>query len=84
MPFFDVQHTPERLGLIFCTLILLFRNRGQVSFSSFHFCFAHTLALQVFKFGFWDENLVLHLKLNAQRGLNDAWFFLGVPCPSSS
>ena len=30
--------------------------------------FAHTLALQVFKLGVWDENLVLHPKLNAQRG----------------
>jgi hypothetical protein len=26
------------------------------------------LALQVFKLGVWDENLVLHPKLNAQRG----------------
>ena len=26
------------------------------------------LGLQVFKLGVWDENLVLHPKLNAQRG----------------
>ena len=42
--------------------------RGGVGFSSFHFFFAHTLALQVFKLGVWDENLVLHPKLNPQRG----------------
>jgi len=39
-----------------------------VGFSSFHFFIAHTFALQVFKLGFGDENLVLHPKLNAQWG----------------
>ena len=41
--------------------------------------FAHTLALQVFKLGVWDENLVLHPKLNANGDqilyitVSDAW-----------
>ena len=45
-----------------------FSEIGVVGCSSFRLFFAHTLALHVFKLGVWDENLVLHPKLNAQRG----------------
>jgi hypothetical protein len=67
--FFDFQHTPETLDLIFCTLIFSFSEIGVRS--AFHrviVFFDHTKTLQVLKFGFWDENLLLHPKLNAQRG----------------
>ena len=41
-------------------------ERGEVGFSSFHFFLL--IPSKFFKLGVWDENLVLHPKLNAQRG----------------
>ena len=65
---FNFQHTPETLSLIFCTLMFHFQKKGCGRLFIVSLFFAHTLALQVFKLGVWDENLVLHPKLNAQRG----------------
>jgi hypothetical protein len=57
---FNFQRTPETLSLICCTLIFIFRNFIVSLF------FSYLGPPGVFKLGVWDENLVLHPKLNAQ------------------
>ena len=67
--YFQFSTSPRHTEFNLLYLDFSFSEIGVGSaFHRFTFFFAHTLALQVFKLGVWDENLVLHPKLNAQRG----------------
>jgi len=69
VPFlFLIFNIPRDTGFNLLYLDFSFSEIGVRSAFHRFTSFAHTLALQVFKLGFWDENLVLHPKLNAQRG----------------